>query len=163
MYIMVQTCSYLKTLEVFFAEPTKIHFIKEISKKIGIAPTSIRNNIAQLNKDELIIPQESKPFNGYVANRDNEKFVFLKRVYNLYSLRKLKEYLEKNLFPKLAVVFGSYSIGEDIEDSDIDIYSNKANSSILLSDFLNETKHLGIKRNETEKTYIEFLNLKLSF
>ena len=71
---MVQKCSYLKTLEIFFQEPTNLHFIKEISKKTNIAPTSIRNNIKQLLEEKLIIPKESKPFNGYVANRDNKEF-----------------------------------------------------------------------------------------
>ena len=69
----------------------------------------------------LILKKKSQPFDGYIANRDNEKFIFYKRVYNLFSLEKLKEYLEKTHSPKLAVVFGSYSLGEDIESSDIDL------------------------------------------
>jgi len=118
---MVQKSSYTKTLEIFFQEPIKIHFIKEISKNLKIAHTSIRNNIKQLLKENLIIPKESRPFSGYTANRENSEFIFLKRAYNFSSLFELKEYLEKTIYPKLAVVFGSYFLGEDIETSDIDL------------------------------------------
>ena len=39
---MAQKCSLLKVLEIFFIEPTSIHFIKAISKKINLASTSVR-------------------------------------------------------------------------------------------------------------------------
>lgn len=119
---MVQKSSYFRTLEVFFTEPTNLHFIKEISRKIKIAPTSIKKNIQLLLKENLIIKKESKPFDGYIANRNNQKFIFLKKVYNLFSLEEIKDFVEKNISPKLFVVFGSYSLGEDIENSDIDLF-----------------------------------------
>jgi predicted nucleotidyltransferase len=137
---MVQNSSFLKTLEVFFIEPTKIHFIKEISKKTEIAHTSIRNNINKLLEEKLILPKESSPFNGYIANRDNPNFIFYKKVYNLYSLKNIKDFLEKNHYPKLAVVFGSYSLGEDIESSDIDILLITKEKEINLKKFEKELK-----------------------
>ena len=137
---MVQKCSYLKTLEIFFQEPTNLHFIKEISKKINIAPTSIRNNIKKLLEENLIIPKKSNPFNGYISNRNNQKFIFLKRVYNLYSLEEITQYIEKNIFPKLCVIFGSYSLGEDIETSDIDIIIISKSKKIDLSKFEKKLK-----------------------
>lgn len=141
MYIMVQKSSYLKTLEVFFQEPITIHFIKEISKKVKIAPTSIRMNIKQLLNESLIISKKSKPFNGYIANRDNEDFIFYKRIYNFYSLKEIKDYLSKHLSPKLAVVFGSYSLGEDIEGSDIDfLILSKSKKKLDLTSFEKELK-----------------------
>lgn len=135
MYTMVQKSSYEKTLEVFFVEPTSIHFIKEISRKTNIAPTSIRKNIKILLEENLIIKKDAKPFSGFVANRDNKEFIFLKRVYNLFSLRELKEYIEKNIFPPIFLVFGSYSLGEDIESSDIDLFMVSKSKKIDLSRF----------------------------
>jgi len=137
---MVHKCSYSKTLEIFFQEPTKIHFIKEISRKIGVAPTSIRRNISELFEENLIIPKKSSPFDGYVANRDCERFIFLKRVYNFGSLEKLKIYLEKSFYPTLAVVFGSYSLGEDIENSDLDLLIVSKIKKIDLKKFEKELK-----------------------
>jgi len=118
---MEQKCSYLKVLEIFFIEPTTTHFIKEISRKINLAPTSVRNHIKDLLAKNLIKKKKAKPFNGLVANRENEDFIFYKRVYNLYSLKQLTDFLISTFWPKLIVVFGSYTKGEDIEKSDIDI------------------------------------------
>jgi len=137
---MVQKSSFLSTLEVFFIEPTRIHFIKEISKKTNIAHTSIKNNINKLLEEKLIIPKESRPFNGYVANRENPNFIFYKKVYNFYSLKNLKDFLETKHYPKLAVVFGSYSLGEDIESSDIDILIISREKEINLKKFEKELK-----------------------
>ncbi len=119
---MEQKCSYMKVLEVFFREPTTIQFIKSISKEINLAHTSVRNHIKTLLKEGMIKKKASRPFDGYVANRDDENFIFQKRAYNLLTLKELKDVFLKISFPKLLVVYGSYSIGEDTETSDIDIF-----------------------------------------
>jgi predicted nucleotidyltransferase len=137
---MVQKSSYEKTLEIFFIEPTNIHFIKEISREIKIAPTSIRKNIGLLLKENLIIKKEAKPFSGYVANRNNESFIFLKRIYNLYTLSELTEYIKRNIYPSLFLVFGSYSIGEDIESSDIDLFMISKSKKIDVKKFEKKLK-----------------------
>ena len=118
---MIQKCSYLKVLEVFFVEPSTVHFIKEISRKINLAPTSVRNYIKDLLAKGLIKKKKAKPFDGFIANRENEDFIFYKRVYNLCSLKDITNFLISNFWPKLIVVFGSYARGEDVETSDIDI------------------------------------------
>ena len=118
---MIQKCSYIKVLEVFFKEPTKIHCIREISKSISLAQTSVRNHIKELEKENLIIKKESRPFNGFVANHENEKFLFYKQAYNLYSLFDVKNIIINKIAPKTLIFFGSYQRGEDIEWSDIDL------------------------------------------
>ncbi|KHO55374.1 MAG: hypothetical protein QT10_C0002G0034 [archaeon GW2011_AR19] len=118
---MIQKCSSIKVAGIFFEEPTEIHFIREISKKINLAPTSVKKHLSEFEKESFIIKQKSKPFDGYVSNRENPDFIFYKRLYNLAGLRELKDYLERKFSPKLVVVFGSYSTGEDIESSDIDL------------------------------------------
>jgi len=118
---MIQKCSILKVLEVFFREPTAIHFIREISKQINLAPTSVKNHINELLQHELVIPKSSKPFNGFIANRDNEKFLYYKKTYNILTLYNLKQRIIESVHPNAIVLFGSYLLGEDIETSDIDI------------------------------------------
>ncbi len=111
----------MRVLEVFFKEPTTIHFIKEISREIGLAHTSVRKYVKKMLEENIIRREKSRPFDGFVANRENENFIFYKRVYNLYTLKEVNDFLVKTMWPKLIVVFGSYSRGEDVESSDIDI------------------------------------------
>lgn len=118
---MIQKCSFLSVLEVFFQEPTAVHFIREISRTINLAPTSIKNHIEALQKENLIIKKSAKPFDGFIANRDDEKFKHLKQAYNFYSLFELKKKIIEECYPKQLILFGSYARGEDIENSDIDI------------------------------------------
>ncbi len=118
---MLQKCSYLRVLEIFFIEPTSVHFIKELGKRIGLAPTSVRNHVRELQKEGLIKKKPSRPFDGFVANRESDDFIFFKRVYNLYSLKDLARFIAESLYPKAIILFGSYSLGEDVESSDIDI------------------------------------------
>lgn len=131
----------LKVLEVFFKQPTTIHFIKEISKKINLSHPSVRNYINYFFKQRLIKKKKSKPFDGYIADRENQDFIFYKRVYNLYSLKDLKDFLVRENYPRLITVFGSYSLGEDTKDSDIDIVlvsGNKIRKQEQIKEFENK-------------------------
>ena len=119
---MIQKCSAMSVLEVFFREPTTTHFIREVGRKINLAQTSTRNHIRNLEKDNLIVKSKSKPFDGFIANRENERFIFCKQAYNFYSLYELRNVLVKSLYPQALIIFGSYSRGEDVEESDIDIF-----------------------------------------
>ena len=124
---------------MFFREPTSAHFMREIGKKINLAPTSVRNNIKEMERADLIKIKELKPFNGFSANRDNEQFLFYKKVYNFYTLYGLKKKLIESFHPKAIIVFGSYSRGEDIETSDIDVLIiSKVKKEINLEKFEKE-------------------------
>lgn len=118
---MIQKCSNIRVLEVFFKEPTTIHFIREIGREINLAPTSVKIIVNELLKSGLIATKKSKPFDGYISNRENELFLFYKRAYNLSTLYELKQLIIESLHPKAIIFFGSYSRGEDIETSDIDL------------------------------------------
>jgi len=118
---MIQKYSDLRVLEVFFKKPTTTHFIREISREIKLAPPSVKIIINNLIKQELLKPKKSKPFDGYVANRENDAFLFYKRAHNFLSLYNLKNLIVESIHPKSIILFGSYSRGEDIETSDIDI------------------------------------------
>jgi predicted nucleotidyltransferase len=118
---MIQKYSDLRVLEVFFKEPTAVHFIREISREIKLAPPSVKIIIRNLLEQGLIKPKRSKPFDGYVADRENDYFLFYKRAYNLLSLYDLRNLIIEVIHPISIILFGSYSRGEDIETSDMDI------------------------------------------
>lgn len=118
---MMQKSSIFSVLEIFFKQPSTIHFIREIAKKLGISQTPVRKVIKILEKENLITKKKSIPFDGFIACRDDEKFKFYKRAYNLYSLYESREKIIEEIHPKAIILFGSYVRGEDIEQSDIDL------------------------------------------
>ncbi len=161
MFMIIQKCSLWKVAEIFFIEPTKVHFIKEISKKISLAPTSVRLHIETLLSENLIEKVKSEPFFGYKSLRENSDFIFQKKVSNLILLQesnlinKLKE-----KYPKSIILFGSYNKGEDIESSDIDIFVDLNKFKFDSSEFERSLKrkiHL-IFRQEPNKSLLESIN-----
>lgn len=150
---MIQKNSTMKVLEIFFREPTNIHFIREMGRKIKLAPTSVKNNIKKLLKEELILEKKSKPFNGYIANRDNENFLFYKKMANIASIKDsgLLDFIVNSIYPKTIILYGSYLRGEDLESSDVDLLIiSKAKKEINLKKFehiLKRKIHLMIKQD----------------
>ena len=124
MYCMLQNCSLWRVFEIFSDEPTKIHFIKEISRKIKLAHTSVKNHLKNLEKEGLIIKKRGERFYGFIANRDNKRFLSYKCMENILKLKEsgLIEFILAKMEPRTIVLYGSYLRGEDIESSDIDIF-----------------------------------------
>ena len=145
---MLQKSSIDGTAEVFFVNPTKSHYLMNISRNIGIAHTSVKKNLLKLVKlglvEEKIERRGGRKFPIYVANREGKAFNLQKMAYNFTSILEsgLIEYLEEKLTPKAIVLFGSYRRGEDIESSDIDIFVECADEPVNLTQF---EKKLGRK------------------
>ena len=121
MFSMKQKCSQEKVFSVFVDEPLKIHYVKEISRKIVLAPTSVKNHLKNLEKQQLIYKEKGERFFGFVANRDNQDFLFYKKIANIINITGsgLLDYLINSLYPQPIILYGSYFRGEDIESSDI--------------------------------------------
>lgn len=152
---MIQKCSLMRVAGIFFKEPTSIHFIKEIGKKIKLAPTSVRKHIQELKKEGIIIEKKAFPFSGFVANLENDKFLFYKRAFNLFSIYELKDFIVNTLAPSAIILFGSYSRGEDTENSDLDILIiRKTKKEVILDNF---EKSLSRKIHLTSVSSIEDL------
>ena len=129
---MIQECSLWKVLGIFFEEPTKTHYIREISKKINLATTSVKKHVLTLLKEDLI-KKKQDIFLGYSANLDNENLIFYKKIDNQIKIKTsgLLEYLINNTHPEAIILYGSYSKGEDKEHSDIDLFILTKNSKPL--------------------------------
>ncbi len=125
---MLQKSNTWKVLEIFFNEPAKQYYLIDISRRIKLAHTSVKNLLDELVKEKLISKILEKKgrrnFPLYKANLSEKNFRKYKRISNIYSLLEsgLIEYLEEKLSPKSIVVFGSYEHGEDNEESDIDLF-----------------------------------------
>jgi len=126
---MLQKDNRHKILSIFFEDPLPkgIGFqLREISRKVKIATTSVKRYLCELEKEKLIIKTKHRihGYPVYYANRENENFKFLKKLDITLAIKKsgLQEYLFEICMPEVIILFGSASLGEDLKDSDIDLF-----------------------------------------
>ena len=121
---MIQKCTIWKVFAEFADNPKKPYQIRELSREIKLAHTSVRIHLKELEKKNLIKKEKVGVYNAYKANFDDENFRFYKKIVNMVNLKEsgiIKE-LENKTTPNAIILFGSYAKGEDIETSDIDIF-----------------------------------------
>jgi len=153
---MLQKSSIMMTAEIFFVNPTKKNYLMDISRKIGLAHTSVKKNLNELVKLGIVIEFVEKKgirkFPLYKANMDNQLFKEYKMIYNLSSLLEsgVIRFIEEKLMPKSIILFGSYRRGEDTENSDLDIFVECKEEKLNLDKFeikLNRNIQLHFKEN----------------
>ena len=138
---MLQKCSIYKTAGIFFNEPTKEHYLKEISRKAKLAHTSVKQHLKSLKSLSIITETKEKKgtrsFPIYKANLYNNNYKKYKRMYNLNKLMEsgIINHIKDNFMPNSIILFGSFQKGEDIEDSDIDIFVESKEKKIELGSF----------------------------
>ena len=143
---MLQKSSMLKTLEVFFINPSKEHYLMDISRSLGLAHTSVKKNLDKLTRLGFIIESIEKKggrkFPIYKANVNNKNFKKYKVIYNISNLieSNIINFIEDKLAPKSIVVFGSYLKGEDLENSDVDLFIECKKEELKLENFEKKLK-----------------------
>ena len=149
---MLQECSIIRVANVFFNEPTKLHYLIEISQKAKLAHTSVKKYLEQMKETGIIKETAEKKgkrkFPIYIANIENKEYKKFKRAINLIKIENVTSFLKSKLMPKTIVLFGSYARGEDVEESDIDIFIECKKEQVDLSKFekqLNRKIHLHFK------------------
>ena len=113
---------------MFFREPGKEHSLADVTRKAKLAHTSVKAHLAALKKEGIIREraelQGGRRYIKYRADVENGAYRSAKRVQNLLRLEetRLIAFLQEKMLPDAIVLFGSYARGEDVEESDIDLY-----------------------------------------
>lgn len=131
--------------EHFFVNPESKLRVREIEKKLNLPLPSVIRYSKELEHQRILALIKMGNAVFYTANRGNEMFLKEKMLHNLKSLysSKLIDYLKTELSNPSLIVFGSYSKGEDTEQSDIDLYiETPSKKEINLQEF---EKKLGRK------------------
>jgi predicted nucleotidyltransferase len=123
--------------------------LRALANELKVSPTAISKSVKQLEKEEIIYIEKSKTMNlTYVQfNRNNERAVNLKRVENLRMIYEsgLNKFLYQTFPGCTIILFGSYSMGEDIWLGFMDDRSSDLDIAII------GIKERNIKLDEFEK------------
>jgi len=112
-------------LSFLFANLGEIFNQRELARKVGKSPTAIAKATKLLEKEKLIkiSKDKSSGISRIELDLDNKRVIEMKRVDNLRTIYEsgLFDFLEDKFLGNTIVLFGSYSFGEDVKDSDIDL------------------------------------------
>ncbi|HLC77113.1 MAG TPA: nucleotidyltransferase domain-containing protein [archaeon] len=120
---MIDKNSNSIVLNMFFDNPTKEFHARELSRKTNLSIFAVLEAIKKLSKEELISVHK-KGNMKIVKALHSIKFLRAKRIRNLEKIYisglvdQLNEAYDK---PEAIILFGSYSRGDDVETSDVDI------------------------------------------
>jgi len=119
--------------EYFFTNPTAKLRVRQIEREVKVPLPSAIRYAKELEKEEILKSIVTAGVNMYSADRTSSNFLLGKRLHNLRSLFSsgMVDFLTTELNNPAIAVFGSYSKGEDIEDSDVDIYIETKNRKEL--------------------------------
>ncbi len=149
---MIQKYSRYRLLEVFFREPRKVFHIREISRLLRLSQPSIRLHLDALIKENIVLKSAEGLYGGYKANRDNELFKLLKQQNTVLVLNSsgFVKFVSEKVMPQVMMLFGSAAKGEDVENSDIDIFVEGEEEELNLRRFehlLNRKINILFKKN----------------
>jgi len=126
---MLQKDNRHEVLGIFFEDPLPkgVGFqLREISRKVRIAPTSVKKYLRELIDEDLVTKEKHRIYGYpvYYANRDNEYFKFLKKLDTMINIKEsgLLDYLSDECMPDVIILFGSAAMGEDLKESDLDLF-----------------------------------------
>jgi len=104
--------------------PTKKMRVREIEREVNIPLPSAIRYCKELNQEGILKIIKMGNIQFYTADRSNENYKLEKKLFNLKQIYKSKiiASIKESLNNPSIILFGSYAKGEDIEDSDIDIY-----------------------------------------
>jgi len=113
-----------KIKEYFFINTSVKLRVRQIERELKLPLPSVIRYCNELEKEGILKKTEVAGVSLYSANRAHKKFILEKRLFNIRSIFNsglidyfIEEYSNPSIF-----LFGSYSNGEDIENSDIDLY-----------------------------------------
>ncbi len=139
---------YKQKLTVLQQEILRLLFIKagkslnqrQIAKILVVTPPAVVKALPKLEEEGLIKTNQDKESKRWSIslNSDNYKAIQLKRADNLKQVYEsgLADFLQEKFAGSSIILFGSYSRGEDIFNSDIDLaVIGRTNKDVDLSEF----------------------------
>lgn len=152
---MLEKYNRYKLLKLFLDSPTDSFRLREIARLTKISPPSVMIYLKEFENEGLIKKQIKRKVPFYTAVRDSSRFILYKKISIFYELNNvgLVDYIWDKLSPEAIVLYGSFSRGESIENSDVDLFILGKHKEIDLVNFekgLNKKIHLVFKESLKE-------------
>lgn len=113
-----------KVKEYFLNNPTVKLRVRQIEKTLKIPLPSAIRYAKELTEEKILKTEKISNIKLFTANTTSERFLLEKKLHNIKQIYNsgLINYLIEEYSNPAIILFGSYSKGEDIENSDIDMY-----------------------------------------
>lgn len=110
-------------LEIFFANPEKTYYLRELGRLIGKEPGVFQRDINGLAERDILISEYKANSRFFRLNKTHPLYKELKSIFfkTVGAEGKLKEILKDIKSIKIAFIFGSYAKGKEDSLSDIDL------------------------------------------
>ena len=114
---------YNRIMRMLFEKPSYKFHLRELARMARGHPNTARAAAQLLEKEGIARIEKRKHLTEISADIESKAFVRKKRAFNFEQIygSGVIEYLAKRFDPESISVMGSYSRGEDIEKSDIDV------------------------------------------
>src|SRR3989344_1496005 len=123
---MLQINNRQKILKNFMEQPRRRFLLREIARLAKVSTTAAKAAIENLLAEGIIKKTKERNFFSYSANLDSEKFKAAKKFYtiDLLNTSGALDFIDEKLHrPEVIILFGSASRGEDVEESDVDLFA----------------------------------------
>jgi|SRR3989338_2014856 len=124
-YKLKLTILQQQILRLLFVKAGIILNQRQIANLLDVSPPAVMKALPELEREGFIILQQDKGTKRWSIElkRDHHRILQLKRVDNLKQIYEsgFADFLEKEFAGGTLILFGSYSRGEDIINSDIDM------------------------------------------
>ena len=134
---MLQKYSRYKILQEFFDFPRQDFQMREIARRTKLAQVSVINHLKALVNEGLILKEKKGLYPTFRANRDSKLF----RVHKTFNLilrlheSGLLNHIYDSCIPDCIILFGSAARGEDVEESDIDLFIQAKEKKLSLEKY----------------------------
>lgn len=134
---MLKDYNKYKVLKVFLFNPTESFRLRELSRKVNLAPTSLLIYLKMLEKQGLIQVKKKDKIKFYFSQRDSREFKRYQKLSMQYELYEsgIIDKIWEDLNPEAIIFYGSYAKGEATETSDIDLFVMCSQKAIDLQEY----------------------------
>lgn len=123
--------------DYFFLNPTAKARVRQIERLVKVPLPSAIRYTKELEKEGILKSSEIANITLYSADRTSKAFLLEKKLFNIRQLYAsgIIDFIREELNDPAIIVFGSYAKGEDVENSDIDLYIEMPVKKLDLKEF----------------------------